>query len=143
MKSPLYLTAALIMGLLWCASLFFDVFISCDRSNVSAKTVLIFGWAGYAISPATLGWFGNIFLLPCFVMSLFKHPPHPVAALLAITCALTSFRVTSVPEDEAGNVNHICGYGPGFWLWMASYGILFISMLHGLYTKRRIEKVAL
>jgi hypothetical protein len=76
------------------------------------------GWLLFVVGPLGIivgqfGWLAN----PLMVLAAFKSRIG-IAAIAVGLGVLTAFTFTSVPNDI--DANRVCGFGAGFYLWLAS-----------------------
>jgi hypothetical protein len=128
--------------------------------------VLLLGWAGMLVElgavlnwvlerlhgnapvwPVALGatftWLANP-LLGCGWITL-KHNPKWAAGLGLVATALSlSFPLFDrVIADAAGHYRPVTGYGPGYWLWVASCVTLLAGSARLAYARGRNRRVTL
>jgi hypothetical protein len=91
--------------------------------------LLLMGWI--AVLGFNFGWFANFLIVAAWVSFMFKG--RFLARMLAVGAVLIaadSVRLVGkyVPLDEA-NVNKafVSGFGPGFFLWIASMVLIFAA----------------
>lgn len=114
---------------LFCLCLFSDGFYSSDAKPdgvFAGWQLFLFGWS--AIPHGGIAWLANPAIGVAWVLFSQKRPGRS-AALAALALAfMTSFlledRVASVYSENASNV---AGYGPGYWLWVASASMLLLG----------------
>ncbi len=108
---------SLVCGCIYAASLFLNVF------TFPAGDAGCIGWFCLLFGFGHLAWYANWLLLVSHKMMLEEKNLldwiAPVLALAALGLALTTFSITQLPKDEAGNMSKVTGYGAGFYLWMA------------------------
>ncbi|QDU35931.1 hypothetical protein Mal4_02130 [Maioricimonas rarisocia] len=95
-----------------------------------ALGVLLFGWAEILLEGFS-AWLANPLWLLTLVLILVPVPrPLPLATSLAgLALALSFLLYESILLDEAGNKGEILGYGPGYWLWGASFVALLVTSM--------------
>ncbi|MCE4065418.1 hypothetical protein LXM63_09940 [Chryseobacterium gleum] len=97
-----------------------------EPHNVDGLTCLLLGWA--KMSGGGIAWMANPLLLTAAFLLLMKKPKASlVISFLAFALTLCFLAVKEITVDEAGHQNPITGYGPGYYLWIASC----ISMILG------------
>ncbi|HJK89639.1 MAG TPA: hypothetical protein RMH85_12310 [Polyangiaceae bacterium LLY-WYZ-15_(1-7)] len=105
------------------------------------------GWMGPCNSAAPLwGWYANpLFLTALILMMLRRGFTAAVLAGLGFAIALQSLQlVHGLAPNEGGVVTlDFVGWGPGFFLWLASQGVLFVGGLaFGIWQRRRAQAAA-
>ncbi len=86
---------------------------------------------------ATFTWLANPLLLASWLF-LGKEPGMALRLSLPATLLTLSFLLFGqIINDEAGHYTRITGYGPGYWLWVASAATAFLGSLYLTYGKRK------
>lgn len=97
-----------------------------EPHNVDGLTCLLLGWA--EMSGGGIAWMANPLLVTAaFLLLMKKQKASLVISFLALALTLCFLTVKEITVDEAGHQNPITGYGPGYYLWIASC----ISMILG------------
>lgn len=103
----------------------------CFRANpaLDGWLLLLMGWLG--LLAFNFGWFGNVVMLGAWIAFAVKARfMARILAVVAVFTAADSVRLVGnyVPLDES-NVNKavVSGFGPGFYLWIASMVLLFAA----------------
>jgi hypothetical protein len=96
---------------------------------------LVLGWVGMTIIP----WLANPIFFACLICLWLKS--CRIALILgsvAIVLASCTLLYRQMMHDEAGNMRSVTGYGPGFYLWLASFIIpTAASLAPTVYSRRR------
>jgi hypothetical protein len=104
--------------------------------------LLVDGWFGLIFFGIS-AWLANPFLLfGWLACHLGRYDVSAVLSLVALGFMLSFMRIDTIPVDEAVNYAKITGYGPGYWLWLASAVVLFAASIVGLLAilqKRRVK----
>jgi len=82
---------------------------------------LLFGFSYVA-------WFANPLLLLSVVLLLLNRSGMALATSAAsVILATTTFLIHKAPFNEAGHMADVVGYGPGFYLWLASISAILLA----------------
>jgi hypothetical protein len=94
---------------------------------------LLFGWIG--VLSGTVAWLANPALLFAWLMFLMgRYQGAAISALIATALMLSFLLTKTVISSEAPTFSKVIGYGPGYWLWLASALALVIgSILEALF----------
>lgn len=116
----------LVAALCYLASLFLGVFVleeAGPSTFVLGFVCLFFGWTHVA-------WFANPLLAVAVVCHLAcRFRLGLLFSAGALVLSLFTFRVSEVPVNEGGAKEAVVGYQAGFYLWMASIGLVLGSSL--------------
>jgi hypothetical protein len=89
------------------------------------------GWMAFVGGPLGIvagqfGWLANPLMLLALRRGNRKSGLGACLALLAVALALsTAVSLTSIPNDLEGNA--VCGFGEGYYLWIACSVVVFIA----------------
>ena len=124
-KTNIRRMALVLSGTLYGISLFCPVFAfqEGDPSFLLGFVCLAFG--AFAQQPA---WYANPFYFAALIALGMKK--RYIAALFscsALAIALTTLSIKRIERDEAGNMTAVVGYGPGFYLWLASMLVVLVA----------------
>lgn len=78
----------------------------------------LFGPLG--IITAQYGWFAN----PLMLFAALRNSRFSAVIAVALI-VLTAFTLTSEPNDNGGRI--VCGFGPGYYLWLACSVLVLIT----------------
>jgi hypothetical protein len=99
-----------------------------DTRSFDGLEMLFTGWMGVLSLPSNAGyaaWFANPVIVAVWFLYLGdKRPAALILAALALGLMLTFLLVTDVPLSDKLTPVEIISYGTGYWLWIASAGIL-------------------
>jgi hypothetical protein len=118
---------------LYLISLFCPIFEPAEGSSgfIFGLLCLIFGFAH-------LAWYANPLL---FLSGIFFLLQRDGAALFfsgaAIAVGLTTLMIPEIPRDTSGQMTAVVGYNVGFYLWLASMGVVLAAALYHL-SKRKV-----
>lgn len=119
--------ALLTSGILFGISLFCPVF-RLQEGNwgfLLGFVCLLFGFEH-------LPWYANLFYFAGLVALMFRRMiVTGILAVCAIALAMTTLQIKEMPRNEAGNMTAVIGYGPAFYLWVASMLVLVIAAVVG------------
>lgn len=90
------------------------------RSWAPGWMLLIGGPLGALVGQ--FGWFANPLML---LAAIFKRSELAVLAVGLVV--LTAFTLNSVPTDNGSNT--VCGFGPGYYVWLACAVLILYSTL--------------
>jgi hypothetical protein len=97
-----------------------------DSSFLLGFVCLLFGFS-------YLAWFANpLFLVSIILLSLNRFGMALATSTASVILAATTFLIQKAPFNEAGHMANVVGYGPGFYLWIASYvrGLADVGFVH-------------
>src|SRR6266480_3199826 len=130
----LRVSGIIIATLLFLASLGFNTLMLSrgDSSFLLGFVCLLFGFSYVA-------WYANPLFLLAIIFLLLKRPGIAVATSAAsLILAVTTLLIRKAPFNEAGHMADVVGYGPGFYLWLASISaILLASVLSTTLSKAK------
>jgi len=87
----------------------------------------LLGWLNISLSG--ISWLANPLLILSYIF-LFKNEKWAIGfSLLALGFSLSFLFVNNILVNEAGHTGKITGYLSGYWFWVASIGVIFISSL--------------
>lgn len=128
--------AALLAVSFWLMSLFADVQIyGPGRSMVGGWFLLAVGWFAGPLS-LSVAWYANIPLFVCLWRMLLGRLPNFWLASIALSIALSSL----LPMLMGNMVTLV--RGPGVWLWLASFLVIWIPPAFMRWPGRRSESEA-
>ncbi|MDT3718305.1 hypothetical protein [Pseudomonas oryzihabitans] len=110
--------------LCWTASLFLPALGSSPEKLFSGKDLLAIGWM--ALLTGNLAWLANLWFLWAVVRVL-RQRSASLLALLALGCALDTWRLTRYWVNEGGTTAQVYGYGWGAVLWLLSMTLLLAA----------------
>ena len=93
----------------------------------SCFVLLLIGWLG--VLGGIWAWLANPALLGAWI-SVWSRRTRPLAllcSLAALGFALTFLGQKEMDVDEAGNHAKIISYGAGYWVWIASIGVMILG----------------
>ncbi|MBV8324774.1 hypothetical protein [Chryseobacterium sp.] len=134
MKKPYFIL--LISLILFIASLPFPAVYVKDDSMYGLACLLL-GWA--EMDGGGIAWLANplIFFTALFFL-MRKTKISLLLSLLSLFLMLCYLSVGEITTDEAGHKSPVTGYGPGYFLWVASCLTLFIGNLVSLRSQKKI-----
>ena len=112
-----------LAAVLFLSSLGFNTLILSqgDSSFLIGFVCLLFGFSYVA-------WFANPLLLLSVVLLLLNRSGMALATSAAsVILATTTFLIHKAPFNEAGHMADVVGYGPGFYLWLASISAILLA----------------
>jgi hypothetical protein len=117
-------TGAVLAFTLFVTSLGFNTFILSegDPGFLFGLICLLFGF-GY------LQWYANPLFFLSLLLVVIGSRLAMVTSALSLILALSVFSIQRVPYSEAGDKADVIGYGPGFFLWLASILVLMLTSL--------------
>jgi hypothetical protein len=75
-----------------------------------------------------LAWFANpLFLVSIILLSLNRSGMALATSTASLVLAATTFLIQKAPFNEAGHMANVVGYGPGFYLWIASICVILLT----------------
>jgi len=96
-----------------------SIYLEGGQQNTSGLFLLLFGWFGLLIG--YYAWIANPLLLISWFAFLFKK--YQIGSLMSIGSVAFVFSflmINTMPSIETSIKYQITGYGPGYWLWVAS-----------------------
>ena len=106
-----------------------------DSSFLMGFVCLLFGFSYVA-------WYANpLVLLSIILLSLNRSGMAVATSIASLILAATTFLIQKVPYNEAGHMANVVGYGLGFYLWIASISVVFLTSVLST-TVRNAERVA-
>ena len=112
-----------LAAVLFLSSLGFNTLILSqgDSSFLIGFVCLLFGFSYVA-------WFANpLFLLSVVLLLLNRSGMALATSAASVILATTTFLIHKAPFNEAGHMADVVGYGPGFYLWIASMFVIFVT----------------
>jgi hypothetical protein len=92
-----------------------------DSSFLIGFVCLLFGFSYVA-------WFANpLFLLSVVLLLLNRSGMALATSAASVIPATTTFLIHKAPFNEAEHMADVVGYGPGFYLWIASISVMFVT----------------
>jgi hypothetical protein len=92
-----------------------------DSSFLLGFVCLLFGFE-------YLAWLANpFFLVSIILLSLNRSRVALATSTVSVILAATTFLIQKAPFNEAGHMANVVGYGPGFYLWIASMSVIFVT----------------
>jgi hypothetical protein len=77
-----------------------------------------------------LAWFANpLFLVSIILLSLNRSGMALATSTASLVLAATTFLIQKAPFNEAGHMANVVGYGPGFYLWIASICVILLKSI--------------
>jgi hypothetical protein len=110
--------------LCWTASLFLTALGSTPKKLFIGMHVLAIGWT--ALLAGNVAWLANLWFVWGVVRVLHQRSAS-LLALLALGCALDTWRFTRYLLDEGGATAQVYGYGWGAVLWLLSMALLLAA----------------
>ncbi len=101
-----------------------------SKSCTGSLSALLAGWMGIlAGSTACFPWLANPLLITAWMIRSKKPLLALVCSIAAFVLCLSFMFASVIMEDEAGNNYPIYGWKLGYWLWLASAGMMLVSNL--------------
>jgi len=123
-KSNIILLVSLFLFII---SLPFTAVFAKDH-EMSGLACFLLGWA--EMSGGGIAWMANPLLFIAAFFFLLKQPKiSAVISLIAVCLTFCYLSVAEITVNEAGHKYPITGYGPGYFLWIASCLSLFIGSI--------------
>ncbi|MDR6676599.1 hypothetical protein [Pseudomonas oryzihabitans] len=110
--------------LCWTASLFLPALGSSPEKLFRGKDLLAIGWL--ALLAGNVAWLANLWFLWAVVRVL-RQRSASLLALLALGCALDTWRLTRYLVNEGGTTAQVYGYGWGAVLWLLAMTLLLAA----------------
>lgn len=110
--------------LCWTASLFLPALGSSPEKLFRGKDLLAIGWV--ALLAGNVAWLANLWFLWAVVRVL-RQRSASLLALLALGCALDTWRLTWYLLNEGGTKAQVYGYGWGAVLWLLAMTLLLAA----------------
>jgi hypothetical protein len=107
-----------------------------DRNGIAdsygiGMMLLLIGWLG--VLTAIPAWLANPALLMAWATLFVRQRlVAVVVAGLALGFSLSFLAQRDILVNEGGGKSAIVGYGPGYWLWIASIGVLLVGASLGM-----------
>lgn len=113
----------ILAGIIFLASLFLGTLKSGEEGALPGFVCLFFGPIYH------LGWYANPLLFLSWLLLLVKRSSvfAIMSSVISLLLALTTFYIEEFPANEAGSMTRVTGYGPGFYLWLASIVLTLIA----------------
>jgi hypothetical protein len=106
------------------------------RAWSPAYGLLFLGWIG--LSQRVFEWIANpLMFLAWFFFWKAKPGRALISSFLALLLMASFLLEKRILSDENGRTSAITGYGPGFWLWMASAAVMLAATGLALLEHRR------
>jgi len=119
---------AILSGVLWFCSLFFDALILYNNRVFSGIEILFIGWGGPLAG--YFAWYANVFFLFAFYIQLSPNKISTKSSILAAILSLDVIRLQKYPQilgqDNGSQI--IYGYGYGFIFWFTAIWLLCLSV---------------
>jgi hypothetical protein len=98
------------------------------------------GWVCLLFGFEYLAWFANpLFVLGVVLLLLKRFSLALAVSVLSVILATTTFFIREAEYNEAGYTASVIGYGAGFYLWLSSISVLFLtSLVAALVTRKRL-----
>jgi len=122
-------TALIISLLLFLLALSRECYLVNHKPSIGSFGLISFllGWLN--VSWSGISWLANPLLFLSYFF-LFKNPKWAIGfSFIALCFSLSFLFVDKIIIDEAGNSGKINGYLSGYWLWVSSIGVVFITSL--------------
>jgi hypothetical protein len=107
------------------------------RAWSPAIGLLLLGWIG--LSEHAFAWIANPLMFLAWFFAWKSKPGRALVlsglALVFMASFLSEKRILS---DENGGTSAITGYGPGFWLWLASAAVMMGGAAMALFRSRQL-----
>jgi hypothetical protein len=118
----------------------------CIESRFGAVVWALFAIGVVATFPGTVlpnagyaAWLANpIIVTTWFIYLAGKRPAALISAVSALGLTLTFLRVSDVPLSDKLTPVEIISYGSGYWLWIASAGVLVAGVSADTFLFRHI-----
>lgn len=136
-KRPLFSTTLLILSVcLYAASLAnICYYTGAEAPSAPGWGLLLIGWV--AVLGGMIAWLANPLLLVGWAMLACRLKRlAAVLAIAALACGSSFMLYQTMWINEAGTEAPISGYGPGYWLWLASAATLFVASLVAMLESR-------
>ena len=96
------------------------------RAWAPAWGLLLFGWLG--LFSGVFAWLANPLLVIGWILFIRRRYRAGLWTTIAALLFMLSFLLhTTIQSSEAPTYSKITGYGPGYWLWVASGASLLSS----------------
>lgn len=97
---------------------------------------------GFLTGAGAITWLANPFLLAAWIWSIKQPVLSLTTSLISTLIALSFFAVyKKAGDNEAGSVNLILSYGPGYWLWLSSQVVMLAwNAVVYFKTQRRLHQ---
>lgn len=126
----------LICLLLYLASLPFTAVYTKDH-EMSGLACALFGWT--EMEGGGIAWLANpLLFFAAFSLLLKKTKISAVTSLIAFGLTFCYLSVGEITVNEAGHQFPITGYGPGYFLWMASCFTLLLGSIILMITSKKV-----
>lgn len=119
-----------------------DAFYVDDADNprkwAPSLALFLMGWMGMLVG--MFWWLANPALIASWFMFSYRstRPFALVPALLALLISLSFMLCGQFPEGTSGKFIRITGYGPGYWLWIASIAVMVVAtFLFNVFASRQ------
>lgn len=123
--------------ILFVASLTQDgYYIAADNPRAWAPSfgLLLIGWIG--VLQGIPAWLANPMLAAAWASIYFRSKGLVklglVCGVASLCFSLSFLKVDEIIANEAGGTSRITGYGPGYWLWIASIVTAIIGCIAGM-----------
>jgi len=132
-------TGLIISILLFLLALTRECYLANHKPSVGSFGLISFllGWLN--VSWSGISWLANPLLILSYI-SIFKNEKWAIGfSLLALCFSLSFLLVDKVIVDEAGHNGKITGYLSGYWLWIASIAVVFITSIGSFLLNKNLE----
>lgn len=127
----------LISLLLYLASLPFTAVYAKDH-EMSGLACALLGWA--EMEGGGIAWLANpLLFIGAFFLLLKQVKISAVISLIAFGLTFCYLSVGEITVNEAGHKFPITGYGPGYFLWMASCFALLLGSIFLMITSKKAK----
>lgn len=106
----------------------------CYIANGKEDTIGSFGLGAFLLgwmnaSESFVSWLANPFHIISIILLFFNQKASLVCASISFTFALSFQFFDEVLINEAGTIGNINSLGIGYWLWLTSITIIFVTSI--------------
>lgn len=119
----------ILSAITYALSLFLPPFILAE-----GHSSFILGFVCLAFGFEKVAWLANPLHFASVAALALMKKTHlaAVSSAAAIAIALTTIAIKELPRNESGALTAVVGYGPAFYLWIASMLIILVAAIRGL-----------
>lgn len=125
----------LVSAVAFLASTTLDAFCISSRCTDSL-TALLLGWFLLVVGGANFAWLTNLTLFGSWITIRFNPLVALILSGVGLVLGSLPLMTRKLAVDEAGTLRNIQSFEAGYWLWMASSGIVCAGALIIVFRRR-------
>ncbi|PWN68263.1 hypothetical protein C1631_016285 [Chryseobacterium phosphatilyticum] len=109
-----------------------------QNHEMSGLACFLLGWA--EMQGGGIAWMANpLMFIAAFFFLLKKPKISAVISFIAVCLTFCFLSVSEITVNEAGHKFPITGYGPAYFLWIASCAILFLGSIISIVSPDKVK----